>query len=314
MDQQLDQPVPRRRSYLWLWIIIGIFCLVLFVFIGMVAIGLSSLKGSNDSDAVEWSGSGGRVGVVELTGVITSSKEFMQQIRRYYDDDSVKAIIVHIDSPGGGAAVSQEIYTELNQLRGSHKKPVVSSIESVGASGAYYVAAGTDKIYANAASVVGSVGVIAEWVNYGDLMRWAKLKPVVLQAGKLKSAGDPSRDLTPEERAYMQGLVDDMHHQFIRDVAAGRHISEDQLKPLATGQVWTGEQAVPLKLIDGVATYRQVVERVGKQVGIGNNPTVITPEKRKRTAWDLVFGDVTDLLPNKLQTMRGDPGFFYMWR
>jgi len=114
---------------------------------------------------------------------------------------ATQAIVVYTDSPGGGAAVSQVTYSELTKMHAKHKKPIVSSVESVGASGAYYVASATDKIYANAASVVGSVGVIAEWVNYGDLMKWAKLKPVVLQAGKLRSAGDPSRDMTPEERA-----------------------------------------------------------------------------------------------------------------
>ncbi len=307
--------LEQQRSYTWLWTVLGIGCFVIFLSVGIIGIGILALRGGGaQQDRVEYEGDRGRIGVVELTGVVTSSKEFMEQTRRYYEDDSIKAIIVHIDSPGGGAAVSQEIYSELTRLREKHKKPVVSSIESVGASGAYYVAAATDKIYANAASVVGSVGVIAEWVNYGDLMRWAKLKPVVLQAGKLKSAGDPSRDLTPEERVYMQGLVDDMHRQFIRDVSKGRHIPEEQLKSLATGQVWTGEQAVPLHLIDGVATFRDVIERTGRQVGIGDKPTVITPAKRRHSAWDLVFGDVSQFVPSKLQDMRRDPGFYYLWK
>src|SRR5947209_314474 len=252
-----------RRSRVGLWICAGLVLFAIFLFAGLAMVG-SAFKGRNQQDTVEIEGDRGRVGVVELTGVITSSKEFMEQMRRYYDDDSIKAIVVHIDSPGGGAAVSQEIFSELSKMNSKHKKPIVSSVESVGASGAYYVASATDKIYANAASVVGSVGVIAEWVNYGDLMKWAKLKPMVLQAGKLKSAGDPSRDMTPEERAYMQSLIDDMHRQFIRDVAKGRKISEDQLKPLATGQVWTGEQAVPLHIIDGVASFHEEeVRRIG---------------------------------------------------
>lgn len=305
----------QRRSYVWLWVLLGFVLLAIFAVSAVVGVGMLALDGGNSNkDKVVYEGGRGRIGVVELTGVITSSKEFMEQMHRYYDDDSIKGIVVHIDSPGGGAAVSQEIYSELNQMRAKHKKPVVSSVESVGASGAYYVASGTDKIYANAASVVGSVGVIAEWVNYGDLMRWAKLKPVVLTAGKLKDAGDPSRDLTPEERVYMQGLVDDMHRQFIRDVAAGRHLPVDQIKPLATGQVWTGEQALPLHLIDGIATFRDVVVQTAKQVGIGERPTVVTPAKKKLTAWDLIFGDVSQFVPDKLQAIRHDPGFYYLWK
>ena len=305
----------QRRSYVWLWILLGFAFLAIFAIAAVIGMGMLALNGGiSQQDRVTSEGSRGRIGVVELTGVITSSKEFMEQMRRYYDDDAVKAIVVHIDSPGGGAAVSQEIYSELSRLKQKHKKPVVSSVESVGASGAYYVAAATDKIYANAASVVGSVGVIAEWVNYGDLMKWARLKPEVLTAGRLKDAGDPSRELTPEERAYMQGLVDDMHRQFIRDVASGRHLSVEQLKPLATGQVWTGEQALPLHLIDGVATFRDVIEQTGRQVGIGDKPTVITPEKKRHTVWDLVFGDVSQFIPDKLQEIRRDPGFYYLWK
>jgi protease-4 len=304
-----------RRSYRGWWVLFAFACLAVFLFLGLAVVGVVLSRGfAGQEDRIVHSGSKGKIGVVDLTGVITNSSEFMDQMRRYYNDDSIRAIVVHIDSPGGGAAVSQEIFTELNHLREKKKKPVVSSIESVGASGAYYAASATDKIFANSASVVGSVGVIAEWVNYGDLMRWAKLKPVVLQAGKLKSAGDPSRDLTPEERAYMQGLIDDMHHQFIRDVASGRHMKVEQLTPMATGQVWTGEQALPLHIIDSIATYQQVIEQTGKQVGIGDDPTVITPQKPRFSVWDLIFGDASKILPDRLQDIRKDPGFFYLWK
>ncbi len=170
-------------------------------------------------------------------------------------DDSIKAIILHIDSPGGGAAASQEIYQQVRRIRDEKKKPIIAAIESVGASGAYYIASGTNKIYANDASIVGSIGVIMEWTNYGDLLKWAKLKPEVLKAGSLKDAGSPTREMTPEERAYFQGLVDNMHTQFIRDVAAGRGIGVDTLQPLATGQVWTGQQALPLHLMINKADF-----------------------------------------------------------
>src|SRR5205823_7523610 len=130
------------------------------------------------------------------------------QIRKLAEDSSVKAIILHINSPGGGAAASQEIFNEVVRLRHEKNKKIVASVESVGASGAYYIASACDRIYANNASVVGSIGVIMEWTNYGELLRWAKLKNVTISAGELKSAGDPSRDLTPKEQAYFQSLVD----------------------------------------------------------------------------------------------------------
>src|SRR6185312_10601310 len=197
-----------------------------------------------------------RIGVVDISGVILDADKVNTQIRKLAEDSSVKAIILHINSPGGGAAASQEIFNEVVRLRQEKHKQVVASVESVGASGAYYIASGCDRIYANPASVVGSIGVIMEWTNYGELLKWAKLKSVNLHKGQLKDAGDPTRDMTPQEQAYFQGLIDNMYAQFIRDVAAGRHTSAEKIQPLATGQVWTGEQAQPLGLIDAQGGFR----------------------------------------------------------
>ncbi len=308
--------MSEQRSRTWLWAVLAIAALFLLIFGGLIVLGTVAVRGGindNRDSVVEQHGSSGSIGVVDLEGVILTSKDFLSQINRYYDDDSVKAIVIRINSPGGGAAASQEIYSEIQHLKQRKKKPIISTIETVGASGAYYVASATDKIYANSASVVGSIGVIAEWVNYGDLMKWAKLKPVVLSAGALKDAGDPSRDLTPEERAYMQGLVDNMYTQFVRDVASGRSSTPAIIKPLATGQVWTGEQALPLKLIDGIATYREVIEQTGKQVGLGDRPTIITPAKPRRSIMTLLFGDASDLLPDPKAALHSDIGFYYLW-
>ncbi len=179
---------------------------------------------------------GDNIGVIDIDGEILSADTVVDQLRKFNQNDSIKAIILHIDSPGGGAAASQEIYHEVLRIREQKKKPIVASIESVGASGAYYIASATDKIYANDASVVGSIGVIMEWTNYGNLMQWAKLSPEVIHAGSLKDAGDPSRPMTPQERAYFQSLVDNMYGQFVHDVAEGRHL------PAATGAL-AGDRA-----------------------------------------------------------------------
>ena len=153
-----------------------------------------------------------------------------EQLKKFGDDDSIKAIIIHVNSPGGGVAASEEIYREVKRIRDEKKKHIVASIETVGASGAYYVSSATNKIYADNGSVVGSIGVIAEWVNYGDLLRWAKLKPEVLKVGEFKDTGDPTRDMTPAERAYMQALIDNMYGQFIQAVADGRHAKVEDIQ------------------------------------------------------------------------------------
>jgi protease-4 len=238
----------------------------------------------------------------------------VDQLRKLADDDSVKAIIIHVNSPGGGVAASEEIYREVKRIRDEKKKYIASSIETVGASGAYYVSSATNKIYANGGSVVGSIGVIAEWVNYGDLMRWAKLKPELLKVGKFKDTGDPTRELTPDERAYMQGLIDNMYGQFVQAVAEGRHSKVEDIKPIADGRVWTGEQALGMHLIDGVGDFRAVVMETAKAVNISGEPSLVRAERPRKSLLDLLFGDVTPWLPSKEKLLDEQIGFYYLWK
>lgn len=258
---------------------------------------------------------GSQIAVVEITGIILDADKVDSDIRKFAQDSSVKAIILHINSPGGGAAASQEIYHEVLRLRQETHKKFIASVESVGASGAYYIASGCDRIYANDASVVGSIGVIMEWTNYGELLRWAKLKNVTIHAGELKDAGDPSREMTPKEQAYFQSLVDNMYGQFVHDVAVGRHTSDDKIRPLATGQVWTGQQALPLELIDQVGGFRVALMDTAKSVGISGEPSVVRPANQRRGLLGLLTsGDSDDLFPNPSKLLDRSPGFYFLWR
>ncbi len=195
---------PRRRHSAWFWIAIlgGSFAVIALLLTGLV---WSIVRSVNGDSYASIDGLGGsKIGVIDITGIILDADKIDTQIRKFGDDSSVKAIILHINSPGGGAAASQEIYNEVVRVRHEKNKKIVASVESVGASGAYYIASGCDKIYANNASVVGSIGVIMEWTNYGELLKWAKMKSVVIHTGTLKDAGDPTREMTPAEQAYFQ--------------------------------------------------------------------------------------------------------------
>ncbi|MBS1814713.1 MAG: signal peptide peptidase SppA [Acidobacteria bacterium] len=304
-------PRPPRSGKFWLFTIGG--CLLgLFALMIVTAWGISRAVTSNSSD--EFGDSAQKIAVVDINGVIISADKVNSELRKMADKDNVKAIVLHINSPGGGAAASQEIYNEILRLRREKKLRFVASVESVGASGAYYIASACDKIYANDASVVGSIGVIMEWVNYGDLMRWAKLKNVVLKAGELKDAGNPSRDLTPKEQAYFQSLIDNMHTQFIHDVATGRGVPEDKIKPLATGQVWTGQQAKQLGLIDVEGGFHTAVMDTAKMVGIKGEPGIIRPPKKKISLFSALTDDADDLFPNPSNLLNQAPGFYFMWK
>ncbi len=306
-------PAPRRSPWFYVAVIGGSLAAVCLLVMAMAWSAARAIgRGVDSADGFGLDGS--RIAVIDLTGVILSPETVSGQLRKFGDDASVKAILLHINSPGGDAAASQELYHDVLRVRQEKHKKVIADIESVGASGAYYVASACDTIYANDASVVGSIGVIMEWTNYGDLLRWAKLKNVTIHAGELKDAGDPSRDLTPKEEAYFQSLVDNMYGQFVHDVATARHTSDDKIRPLATGQVWTGQQALPLGLIDKIGGYRVALMDTAKAVGISGEPTVIRPAKAKRGLLAALTGDADDLFPNPSQLLNRAPGFYFLWK
>ena len=299
------------RSRVWLWILIGGGAFFLFVLAVFTLVYVAMRAGGEQA---AFHGFGSRIGVVDLEGVILDPSQVVGQLRKFADDDSIKAIIIHVNSPGGGVAASEEIYREVKRVRDEKKKRIVASIETVGASGAYYVSSATNKIYADSGSVVGSIGVIAEWVNYGELMRWAKLKPEVLKVGEFKDTGDPTRELTPKERQYLQGLIDNMYSQFVQAVADGRHAKVSDIKPIADGRVWTGEQALNMKLIDQIADFRAAVLDTAKSVGISGEPTLVHPEPDRKSLLDLLFGDVSSFLPTKEKLLDQQLGFYYLWK
>src|SRR5271163_322143 len=299
------------RSRTLLWVLIGGGAFFLFVLAVFSLVYITLHAGGTDSSMPSF---GDRIGVVDLDGVILSPQPVVGQLKKFAEDSSIKAIIIHVNSPGGGVAASEEIYREVKRVRDEKKKRIVASIETVGASGAYYVSSATNKIYADNGSVVGSIGVISEWVNYGDLMRWAKLKPEVLTVGEYKDTGDPSREMTPEERAYMQSLIDNMYGQFVQAVAEGRHAKADDIKAIADGRVWTGQEALPMHLIDQIGDFQNAVDDTAKSVGIKGEPTLVRPDKDRKTLADLLFGDISQYLPTREKLMDQQMGFYYLWK
>lgn len=307
-----------KPSRTWLWVVIGggIFFLFVLAVFGLVYFAVKAESEASTSAGLFRE----KIAVVDLEGVIFESKHFVEQLKKYEDDGSIKAIIIRINSPGGGSTASQEIYNAVKRVADKHEKdkkknkPVVSYISTVGASGGYYVATGTNRIFATRSSIVGSIGVIAQWVNYGDLFKWAKLKDVTFKAGELKDAGNPTREMTPEEKAYFQELIDNMHGQFIHDVAVGRKMKDEDIKLIANGRVWTGEQAKPMKLVDDLGDFQFAVDETAKMVGISGEPTLVTPQREKRTLADILFGDISDLIPDKAKMLQDHAGFYYLWK
>jgi protease IV len=231
---------------------------------------------------------GPRVGVVEVTGPISDSKKTLKELADFADSDTIKAIVVRVDSPGGAVGPSQEIYEAVRKLR--DKKHVVISMGSIAASGGFYIACAGEKIFANPGTLTGSIGVIFTFYNVQGLLKWAGIQASPLTAGKMKDAGSPYREMTPEERAYFRTVLDDVHEQFIQAVADGRGLTVEQVKPVADGRIFTGRQAKELKLVDSLGGLADAVAEAGKLGGIKGQPKTEYPRKERRIFAEM-FGE-----------------------
>ena len=255
-----------------------------------------------------------RIQVVDIDGELVQSKPILEQLKRYEDSNSVKAILLDIDSPGGGVAVSQEIYAEIKRLREKKDKIIVAYLSSTGASGAFYISCAANKIVANPGTIVGSIGVIAEWVNYADLLQWAKLKDIVFKTGEFKDTGSPSRPITENERKYFQGLIDDMYVQFLEAVASGRKLDLQEVRAMADGRVFTGRDAKERKLIDETGNFQDAVDLTAKLAGISGKPRLIRQTRQRVTLLDVLTTDLSRLVPFSGQSMKSQIKFQYLWK
>lgn len=201
-----------------------------------------------------------KVGVVKVQGIITESERINAWIQKLARDTDIRGVIVRINSPGGGVAPSQEIYSELRRL--ARKKPVVASMGSVAASGGYYIACAAESIVANPGTITGSIGVKAQLADFRQLMDKIGIQDETITSGPYKDAGSPTHPLTPEEKAYFQALVDDLYEQFVHDVAEGREMDVEQVRKYADGRAYTGRQAKEFELVDYLGGMSQAIERI----------------------------------------------------
>ncbi len=226
-----------------------------------------------------WLG-GERVAVIRIEGVITDSRETIEELRRFRDNPSIKAVVLRIDSPGGGVVPSQEIHTEVLKARKDGRLKVVASMGNLAASGGYYIAAATDKIVANPGTLTGSIGVIMELANVQGLLEKVGVQSVVIKSGRYKDLASPFRAMSKEDRALLQSVLDDVHDQFIQAVAAGRALKVEEVRPLADGRIFTGRQARTAKLVDELGDLQDAIKLAARLVGIEGEPRVVEPRKR----------------------------------
>lgn len=266
---------PRGRSIFW-GVVSG--CLIVFVLLTVGSVLLAVWK-SGDGSALLTAGA--KIAIIPVEGEISDSKEIIKWLHDYAENDSVKGMVVRINSPGGAVAPSQEIFEEIRKLRAESGKPIVASMDSIAASGGYYIAVACDTIVANPGSITGSIGVIAQWFNVQDLLQWAKLRPETITSGPMKDAGSPYRELTPAEKEYFQQIVQQLHGQFVVAVAEGRKgkLTLDEVKALADGRVFTGQEAKRLKLVDELGNLQDAIATAAKLAGMKGKPKTVYPHR-----------------------------------
>jgi len=217
------------------------------------------------------------IGILEVKGIIVSAEEQIEELTSFRNDDTVKAVIIRIDSPGGAVGASQELYDEIR--RTDRVKPVIASMGSVAASGGYYAALGAREIYANPGTITGSIGVIFKFANLQDLFDKIGYKNEVVKSGALKDIGASDRPLSDEERAFLQALIDNVHSQFVKAVAQQRKLDEETVRGLADGRIFSGQQAKELGLVDTMGNFTDAIGKAATLAGLDpNDPRLIYPE------------------------------------
>ena len=281
----------------WFWIAVcsgGVFlCMIIF---GLLAVA------SIFTDKSDLTVSPG-VGLVAVKGLIIDPLETVKQLHDFANNDKVRAVVLRIDSPGGVVGPSQEIWSAVSKLK--EKKPVIVSMGSVAASGGYYIAAPATLIYANPGTITGSIGVLMKFSNLEGLMDKVGMKSFTLKTGKFKDVGSPARTMSAEERAMLQSVIESTHDQFIKAVAAGRRLSEEKVRAIADGRIFSGEQALQHKLVDRLGTMQDAVAEAGRAGGISGEPQVIKPPKKKPALLDMLVEESSGRFGSLLRREHG---------
>jgi protease IV len=281
-DEGLSERRPKRRPFrTFLWVLAVGFGLLFFVNILFPDLDLSTED---------------RIALIRVEGVILDSQATVGELKRFGDNPSIKAIVLRIDSPGGGVVPSQEIHDAIKRVRTKSNKAVIASMGNVAASGGYYIAAATDRIVANPGTLTGSIGVIMETANVEGLLQKIGVEGVVIKSGKFKDIGSPLRKMNEEERSLMQLVMDDVHKQFIEAVAAGRALEVADVQALADGRIYTGRQAKDAKLVDELGNLEDAIQLAADVVGIEGEPKVVEP-RRRFSIRDILESQFSGLFP-----------------
>lgn len=223
---------------------------------------------------------GDRLGYLAVSGVIADSEALVEDIELLASHPRVRGLLLRVDSPGGGVAPSQEIHDALRRFQDEHGKPVVISMGNVAASGGYYIACGAERIVANPGTLTGSIGVVMHFTQFSDLLDRLGVHSEAVKSGVYKDIGSPTREMTDAERALLEGVLDNVHSQFVAAIAAGRDLPEETVREVADGRIFSGEQARARGLVDELGGLQDAIRLAGELTGLGDSPELLRPQER----------------------------------
>lgn len=289
-----------KRNY---WSYLGMLAL-LFLTGGLLALGASCMRFFSPSDKI----TDDAVVKLKLEGVILDGEKFLKQLKHYREEDHVRGILIVINSPGGVVGPSQEIYQEILRTREEFKLPVVVAAPGLMASGAYYAAVAADKIVVNPGTLMGSIGVIMEFANLGELYKWAKIRRYSIKTGKFKDTGAEYRPMSEEERIFLQGMLNEVLGQFKAAVAKGRRMSLEKLEPVADGRIMTGDAGVRLGLADETGGIARAEDLIRELAGLPADAEIFEPPKSMRNPFEVFFQSEDEGYARALERVLGPAG------
>ena len=258
-----------------------------------------------------WKSPSGEIAIVNIHGMLMDSRDIVQQLSDYRHNPQIRGVILRIDSPGGAVAPAQEIYSEILKLRANHKT-VYASMGAVAASGGYYIACAADYVLANPGTLTGSISAVMALNNIEELTKKVGVKPNIIKSGKFKDLGSPLRAMTPEEHILLQGVVNDVHEQFVQAIARGRGLPLSEINRIADGRIMTGQQALKLNLIDEVGGLEKTIDLLAKKIGIVGKPKVIEQKEKNPFLGWLLQGRLSNRLAEAF-IPSPQPRLQYLW-
>lgn len=270
------------------------------IFIALMILMTSEMKGIHVSTE--------SVAIIEVTGTIINPMPVVQNLERCIKNDNIPAIVIRLNTPGGGISATQEIYETIKKARSNGKK-VIASMGSIAASGGYYIAAACDSVVATPGTITGSIGVIAKFTELSELFEKLGISFNIRKSGKFKDTGSTTRKMTEEEEELIDSVIMDSYEQFVEAVSEGRNLDPDYVRKYADGRVFTGRQAFELGFIDRLGTYQDAIDLAGNMVGLGVDPP--TYKEHGNLFWDIIFDGMSQVVTKGMELAA--PGIAYMW-